>query len=92
MKIEKNKISLVIGSKGTTINGISREFNCKLNINDSGILSISGEESDIVKAKEKVESIISASSENRGSNSSDSNNFQRRDNFQKKDFITTKNI
>ncbi len=59
MQIDPQKIGDVIGKQGKTINGIIDETGAKIDIDDSGMVSISGiDKNALEKAKKIVESIV----------------------------------
>ncbi|MDD6283228.1 MAG: polyribonucleotide nucleotidyltransferase [Oribacterium sp.] len=59
MQIDPQKIGDVIGKQGKTINGIIEETGAKIDIDDAGMVSISGIDKDaLLKAKNIIESIV----------------------------------
>jgi len=52
--IDKDKIGAVIGQGGKVIRGIEEEFECTVNIEDEGIIHISGLKDNASKAKEFI--------------------------------------
>ena len=59
MQIDPQKIGDVIGKQGKTINGIIDETGAKIDIDDSGMVSISGiDKNALEKAKKIIESIV----------------------------------
>ena len=52
--IDKDKIGAVIGQGGKVIRGIEEEFECTVNIEDEGIIHISGLKDNATKAKEFI--------------------------------------
>ena len=59
MQIDPQKIGDVIGKQGKTINGIIDETGAKIDIDDTGLVSISGiDKAALEKAKKIIESIV----------------------------------
>ena len=59
MQIDPEKIGDVIGKQGKTINGIIEETGTEINIDDNGMVSISGIDKDkLEQAKKIIESIV----------------------------------
>ncbi|MCD6412816.1 MAG: polyribonucleotide nucleotidyltransferase [Elusimicrobia bacterium] len=55
MKVDKSKIGAIIGPGGKTIKGITADTSCKINVDDDGVVTISGENRE--KLQEAVQMI-----------------------------------
>ncbi|MCS7185204.1 MAG: polyribonucleotide nucleotidyltransferase, partial [bacterium] len=59
IKVPKEKIGLVIGTKGTNIKKLSEEFGVEISIAEDGLCTIQGEdENNVIEAVRKIESMI----------------------------------
>ena len=56
--IDKDKIGAVIGQGGKVIRGIEEQFECTVNIEDEGIIHISGLKDNATKAKEFILELV----------------------------------